>query len=130
MTVHIWGRLSSLNVRKVVLAASGSEVELACAVRDALEADGMLATCLQHEMDHLNGVLFTDHISKLKRDRVMKKFTKLAKEKERARIRGMIRDVIEGKSESGGSARTAPSSARLPGASTAKKAPKSKSRKK
>ena len=43
------------------------------------EADGLLATCLQHEMDHLNGVLFIDHISKLKRDRVMKKFQKQAR---------------------------------------------------
>jgi peptide deformylase len=43
------------------------------------EADGLLATCLQHEIDHLNGVLFIDHLSKLKRDRVMKKFTKAAK---------------------------------------------------
>jgi peptide deformylase len=39
-------------------------------------AKGVLATCVQHEMDHLNGVLFIDHISKLKRDRVIKKFTK------------------------------------------------------
>ncbi len=43
------------------------------------EADGLLATCLQHEIDHLNGVLFIDHLSKLKRDRVMKKFVKAAK---------------------------------------------------
>lgn len=43
------------------------------------EADGLLATCLQHEIDHLNGVLFIDHLSKLKRDRVLKKFTKAAK---------------------------------------------------
>jgi peptide deformylase len=43
------------------------------------EADGLLATCLQHEIDHLNGVLFIDHLSKLKRDRVMKKFAKAAK---------------------------------------------------
>ena len=42
-------------------------------------AAGLLATCLQHEIDHLNGVLFIDHISKLKRDRVIKKFTKAAK---------------------------------------------------
>jgi peptide deformylase len=41
-----------------------------------ISADGLLATCLQHEIDHLNGVLFIDHISKLKRDRVIKKFTK------------------------------------------------------
>ena len=44
-----------------------------------LKADGLLATCLQHEIDHLDGVLFIDHISKLKRDRVVKKFSKLAK---------------------------------------------------
>ncbi|MET0259370.1 MAG: peptide deformylase [Methylobacterium sp.] len=43
------------------------------------EADGLLATCLQHEIDHLNGVLFIDHLSKLKRDRVVKKFAKAAK---------------------------------------------------
>jgi peptide deformylase len=45
----------------------------------ALEASGLLATCIQHEIDHINGVLFIDHISKLKRDRVIKKFTKAAK---------------------------------------------------
>ena len=44
-----------------------------------IEADGLLATCIQHEIDHHNGVLFIDHISKLKRDRVIKKFTKAAK---------------------------------------------------
>ncbi|MDP4002442.1 peptide deformylase [Methylobacterium sp. NEAU K] len=44
-----------------------------------IEADGLLATCIQHEIDHLNGVLFIDHLSKLKRDRVIKKFTKAAK---------------------------------------------------
>ena len=44
-----------------------------------LEANGLLATCLQHEIDHLNGVLFIDHISRLKRERVTKKFSKAAK---------------------------------------------------
>jgi peptide deformylase len=44
-----------------------------------IEASGLMATCLQHEIDHLNGVLFIDHISKLKRDRVIKKFIKAAK---------------------------------------------------
>jgi peptide deformylase len=44
-----------------------------------VEATGLLATCLQHEIDHLDGVLFIDHISKLKRDRVIKKYTKAAK---------------------------------------------------
>jgi peptide deformylase len=44
-----------------------------------VKAKGLLATCLQHEIDHLNGVLFIDHLSKLKRDRVIKKFAKVAK---------------------------------------------------
>jgi peptide deformylase len=44
-----------------------------------IEADGLLATCLQHEIDHLNGVLFIDHISRLKRARIVKKFSKAAK---------------------------------------------------
>jgi len=43
------------------------------------DAEGIFATCIQHEIDHLNGVLFVDYLSKLKRDRVLKKFTKAAK---------------------------------------------------
>ena len=43
--------------------------------------DGLTATCLQHEMDHLNGVLFIDHLSRLKRDMVLKKLEKLRREK-------------------------------------------------
>ncbi len=43
------------------------------------EADGLFATCIQHEIDHLDGVLFVDHISKLKRDYIVRKFTKAAK---------------------------------------------------
>jgi peptide deformylase len=43
-----------------------------------IEADGLLATCIQHEIDHLNGVLFIDHLSRLKRERAMKKFQKAA----------------------------------------------------
>lgn len=50
-----------------------------------IEADGLLATCLQHEIDHTNGVLFIDHISKLKRDMVMKKFKKASKRGEGAK---------------------------------------------
>ena len=46
-----------------------------------IEASGVLATCLQHEIDHLNGKLFIDYLSKLKRDRVMKKFNKIDKRK-------------------------------------------------
>ena len=47
-----------------------------------VEAKGLLATCLQHEIDHLNGILFIDHLSKLKRSRVIKKFAKAAKRTE------------------------------------------------
>ena len=47
-----------------------------------VEADGLLATCLQHEIDHLNGVVFVDHLSRLKRERIAKKFVK------QARLRG------------------------------------------
>ena len=45
-----------------------------------LSATGLLSTCIQHEVDHLEGKLFIDHISKLKRDMVFKKFTKIAKQ--------------------------------------------------
>ncbi|MEP9401095.1 peptide deformylase [Sphingomonas sp. VNH70] len=41
--------------------------------------EGLMATCLQHEMDHLNGVLFIDHLSRLKRDMVIKKLNKARK---------------------------------------------------
>lgn len=53
-----------------------------------MAADGLLATCLQHEIDHLNGVLFIDHISKLKRDMVVKKFRKLARDQGGKRMAG------------------------------------------
>jgi peptide deformylase len=48
------------------------------------ELDGLLAVCLQHEMDHLEGVLFIDHLSRLKREMVLKKLAKLRKEKQAA----------------------------------------------
>ena len=41
--------------------------------------DGLMATCLQHEMDHLDGVLFIDHLSRLKREMALKKLEKLRK---------------------------------------------------
>jgi peptide deformylase len=46
--------------------------------------DGLLATCLQHEIDHLNGVLFIDHLSKLKRDMVLKKLGKARRLRDKA----------------------------------------------
>ena len=68
------------SVRVTYLDRDGKEHEI--------EADGLLATCLQHEIDHLNGVLFIDHISKLKRDMVVKKFKKLAKDRPASRMVG------------------------------------------
>lgn len=44
-----------------------------------IEADGLLATCIQHEVDHLDGKLFIDYLSRLKRDMVIRKFVKAAK---------------------------------------------------
>ena len=48
-------------------------------VRHEEDMDGLLATCMQHEIDHLNGVLFIDHITRLKRDMLLKKLTKARK---------------------------------------------------
>lgn len=45
------------------------------------ELDGLLATCLQHEMDHLEGVLFIDHLSKLKRDMLLRKLEKARRQR-------------------------------------------------
>ncbi len=56
--------------------AGGDTVERHC--------DGLLATCIQHEIDHLDGILFIDHLSRLKRGRVVKKFTKAARQAKEA----------------------------------------------
>ncbi|MEO1985382.1 MAG: peptide deformylase [Martelella sp.] len=64
-------RPASVRVRYTDLAGKEQEIE----------ADGLLATCLQHEIDHLDGALFIDYLSRLKRDRVIKKFAKAAKHK-------------------------------------------------
>lgn len=53
-----------------------------------LEAEGLLATCIQHEIDHLDGKLFIDHLSRLKRERAIKKFSKNARLNEPAQKRG------------------------------------------
>ncbi len=58
-------------VRVRFLDRHGAECEI--------EADGLLAIAIQHEIDHLDGVLFIDHISRLKRERVVKKFAKAAR---------------------------------------------------
>ena len=48
-----------------------------------ISADGLLATCIQHEVDHLDGILFIDHLSKLKKDLILKKTKKQKKEIDR-----------------------------------------------
>ena len=45
-----------------------------------LQASGLLATCIQHEIDHLDGILFIDYLSKLKKDMIIKKLIKHKKE--------------------------------------------------
>lgn len=63
-----------------------SEVQITALDRDGnpfeLEADGLLAVCIQHEIDHLDGKLFVDYLSVLKRNRIRKKMIKAAKERE------------------------------------------------
>ncbi len=54
-----------------------------------IRAEGILATCLQHEIDHTNGIVFVDHISKLKRDMIIKKLTK-------AKKLGLLHELPEG----------------------------------
>jgi peptide deformylase len=46
-----------------------------------IEAEGLLATCIQHEIDHINGILFVDHISALKRNMILKKMVKAKKDR-------------------------------------------------
>ena len=53
-----------------------------------LACDGLLATCVQHEIDHLDGVLFIDHISALKRNMILRKLLKARKERERDEAEG------------------------------------------
>ena len=48
--------------------------------KQLLKADGLLATCIQHEMDHLEGILFIDYLSKLKKSMIIKKLSKLNRE--------------------------------------------------
>jgi peptide deformylase len=60
----------ALKIRLRAQDADGNAIEL--------EAEGLMAACIQHEMDHLNGVLFIDHLSRLKQDRYKKKLNKFA----------------------------------------------------
>ena len=51
--------------------------------KKSLKATGLLSTCIQHEIDHLNGILFIDYLSKIKKDMIIKKLTKYKKEKDK-----------------------------------------------
>jgi len=51
-----------------------------------VEADGLLAVCIQHEMDHLNGKLFVDYLSPLKRQRAREKIEKAARQRDKAKV--------------------------------------------
>ena len=51
--------------------------------KKSLKATGLLSTCIQHEIDHLNGILFIDYLSKIKKDMIIKKLTKHKKEKDK-----------------------------------------------
>jgi len=51
--------------------------------KKVLKAEGLLATCIQHEMDHLEGILFIDHLSKLKKSMIIKKLSKLKNNEDR-----------------------------------------------
>jgi peptide deformylase len=55
-----------------------------------LDLDGFLATCIQHEIDHLDGVLFVDHISSLKRGMILRKLTKLKKADAKAEAKAVV----------------------------------------
>jgi peptide deformylase len=52
-----------------------------------MEADGLLAACLQHEIDHLDGILFVDHLSALKRNMIMRRLAKEQRQKQDERKR-------------------------------------------
>ena len=47
--------------------------------RQTIDVDGLLSVCIQHEIDHLNGILFVDHLSSLKRNMILKKMVKAKK---------------------------------------------------
>ncbi len=87
LRVHEEGCLSLPNQFADVTRPSIIKVrfEDASGMKCEIEADGLLATCIQHEIDHLNGVLFVDHISALKRNIIMRKLAKEQRTKAEAR---------------------------------------------
>ncbi|MBN9000164.1 MAG: peptide deformylase [Rhizobiales bacterium] len=59
-----------------------------------IEADGLLATCVQHELDHLEGRLFIDYLSRLKREMVVRKFVKAAKTGTKPEFKSHVREEM------------------------------------
>lgn len=92
MSVYEEGCLSIPDYYAEVERPAG--VTVSCLDRDGkekiIEATGLLSTCLQHEIDHLDGRLFIDYLSRLKRDMVVRKFTKIAKQNGKQPARRMI----------------------------------------
>ncbi len=84
LRAHEEGCLSIPGIFAEVTRADGIEVEALDRHGKpfVLEVDGLLATCIQHEVDHLDGKLFIDYLSPLKRDRALKKYDKLQKGQE------------------------------------------------
>ena len=78
-TTHEEGCLSVPNQFAEIDRPSKCEVEYLDynGKKKLLQADGLLATCIQHEMDHLEGILFIDYLSKLKKSMIIKKLSKL-----------------------------------------------------
>ena len=82
LRVHQEGCLSIPGIFADVTRADGIEVEALDRHGKpfVMAVDGLLATCVQHEVDHLDGKLFIDHLSSLKRDRALKKYEKLRRQ--------------------------------------------------
>ena len=84
LRVHQEGCLSIPGIFADVTRADGIEVEALDRHGKpfVLQIDGLLATCIQHEVDHLDGKLFIDHLSSLKREMALKKYAKLQKSRD------------------------------------------------
>ena len=59
-----------------------------------IKAKGLLSTCIQHEVDHLDGVLFVDYLSKLKRDMIIKKLVNKKRNRKNCYIKSMSLKII------------------------------------
>jgi peptide deformylase len=83
LNVHEEGCLSMPDVRTDIERPAEVTVRFLdrAGKQQELTADGLLATCIQHEIDHLDGKLLSDYMSRLKRDMVVRRFKKLAKER-------------------------------------------------